>query len=327
MLCHLLQLEPVGCYPLESPLVLTADLSNLPLVSRWITVRMDVLGGLFSSGLAALLVYTGSGILPASDVGFALNQAVSFSVILLYFVRMVNQFEVQANGIERINDYLQIDQEPASTEQGKPPASWPTTGDIRVENLNARYFEGGPLVLKDLSFDVPAGSRIGIVGRTGSGKSSLTLALLRMIPTEGSIRIAGIDSKHVNLQSLRKNVTIIPQEPVLLSGTLRFNLDPFDEHDDHELNDVIKTSGLEMATGEVDDESSTSALTLDSKIASGGSNLSAGQRRVDNGRDIATAASRHTNQYFHVFTGNWSHWLEPLSAAPRSWCLTRLPVS
>jgi ABC-type multidrug transport system fused ATPase/permease subunit len=276
--------------------VLTADLSSLPLIFRWITVRMDVLGGLFSSGLAALLVYTGSGILPASDVGFALNQAVSFSAILLYFVRMVNQFEVQANGIERINDYLQIDQEPASTEQGKPPASWPTTGDIRVENLNARYFEGGPLVLKDLSFDVPAGSRIGIVGRTGSGKSSLTLALLRMIPTEGSIR-------------------------------MRFNLDPFDEHDDHELNDVIKTSGLEMATGEVDDESSTSALTLDSKIASGGSNLSAGQRRVDNGRDIAAAASRHTNQYFHVFTGNWSHWLEPLSAAPRSWCLTRLPVS
>lgn len=239
---------------------------------------MDLLGGLFSSGLAALLVYNGSGILPASDVGFALNQAVSFSAILLYFVRMVNQFEVQANGIERINDYLQIDQEPASTEQGKPPASWPMTGEIQVEDLNARYYEGGPLVLKDLSFSVPAGARIGIVGRTGSGKSSTTLALLRMIPTEGSIKIAGIDTKHVNLDALRTAVSIIPQQPVLLSGTLRFNLDPFDEHDDFELNEVIKTSGLEMATGEVDDESSTSALTLDSKIASGGSNLSAGQR-------------------------------------------------
>jgi ABC-type multidrug transport system fused ATPase/permease subunit len=99
-----------------------------------------------------------------------------------------------------------------------------------------------------------------------------------MIPTEGSIKIAGIDSKAVNLNALRSAISIIPQEPTLLSGTLRFNLDPFDEHDDYELNEMIKTSGLEMATGEVDDESSASALTLDSKIASGGSNLSAGQR-------------------------------------------------
>jgi ABC-type multidrug transport system fused ATPase/permease subunit len=109
-------------------------------------------------------------------------------------------------------------------------------------------------------------------------KSSLTLALLRMIPTEGSVKIAGIDTKNINLQSLRRDVTIIPQQPVLLSGTLRFNLDPFDEHDDYELNEVVRTSGLEMTSGEVDDESSSSALTLDSKIASGGSNLSAGQR-------------------------------------------------
>jgi len=239
---------------------------------------MDLLGGLFSAGLAALLVYNGNGLLPASIVGFAINQAVSFSNILLYFVRMINQFEVQANGIERINDYLVIDQEPAPTERGMPPAAWPTTGEIRVDNLKARYYEGGPVVLDNLSFNIPAGSRIGIVGRTGSGKSSLTLALLRMIPTEGSIKIAGIDSKAVNLNALRSAVSIIPQEPTLLSGTLRFNLDPFDEHDDYELNEMIKTSGLEMATGEVDDESSASALTLDSKIASGGSNLSAGQR-------------------------------------------------
>jgi ABC-type bacteriocin/lantibiotic exporter with double-glycine peptidase domain len=79
------------------------------------------------------------------------------------------QFEVNANGIERINDYLRIDQEPAPTDLGTPPASWPMTGEIRVENLKARYFEGGPVVLDNLSFEVPAGSRIGIVGRTGSG--------------------------------------------------------------------------------------------------------------------------------------------------------------
>jgi ABC-type multidrug transport system fused ATPase/permease subunit len=131
-------------------------------ISRWITVRMDLLGGLFSAGLAALLVYNGNKLLPASIVGFAINQAVSFSNILLYFVRMINGFEVQANGIERINDYLLIDQEPAPTERGMPPAAWPTTGEISVENLKARYYEGGPVVLDNLSFNIPAGSRIGI---------------------------------------------------------------------------------------------------------------------------------------------------------------------
>jgi ABC-type multidrug transport system fused ATPase/permease subunit len=239
---------------------------------------MDALGAFFSTGIAALLIYSGSSLLPASLIGFAINQAVSFSSILLWLVRMVNQFEVQANAIERVNDYLNIDQEPQATPRGVPPASWPKNGQIKVQNLVARYFEGGPVVLDNLSFDISAGSRIGIVGRTGSGKSSLTLALLRMIPTEGSINIAGIDSKQVNLDALRSAVTIIPQDPVLLSGTLRFNLDPFDEHNDYELNEVVRTSGLEMATGEANDESSSSALTLDSPIASGGSNLSAGQR-------------------------------------------------
>lgn len=243
---------------------------------------MDVLGGLFSVGVASLLLYGGSNILPAYKIGLAINQAVSFSGALLYFVRIINGFEVQANGIERINDYFQIEQEPAPTEAGKPPASWPQTGEVKVENLKARYYDNGPVVLDDISFDIPAGSRVGIVGRTGSGKSSLTLALLRVIPTEGSIKIAGLDTRKINLNALRSAITIIPQDPVLLSGSLRFNLDPFDEHEDYELNQVIKTSGLEMEVAGMDgeDESSTSALTLDSPIASGGSNLSAGQRQL-----------------------------------------------
>lgn len=179
-----------------------------------------MLGGVFSAGLAALLFYGGSNLFAPAIVGFALNQAVSFSDILLYAVRIFNDFEIQANSIERINDYLVIDQEPAPTKQGTPPAAWPTSGDIVIKDLEARYFAGGPPVLNKLNLTIKSGDRVGIVGRTGSGKSSLTLALLRMIPTEGSIVIAGLDSKKVNLESLRSALSIIPQDPVLLSGTL-----------------------------------------------------------------------------------------------------------
>ncbi len=206
----------------------------------------------------------------------------SFAEILLYFVRVINDVEVQGNSIERIADYLAIDQEPAATEKGKPPASWPTSGDITVSNLTARYYDGGPVVLDNISLDVSAGSRVGIVGRTGSGKSSFTLALLRMIPTEGHIRISGLDSKAINLEALRSQITIIPQDPILLSGTLRSNLDPFEEHEDYELNDALRASGLDFSGGVAGSSGSATpaALTLDTGISSGGSNLSQGQRQL-----------------------------------------------
>lgn len=254
-------------------------------LSRWITFRMDTIGGVFACTLSAVLFYGNGTILPAAITGFALNQAVSFSEILLWFVRLTNDFEVQANSLERLNDYLVIAQEPESTERGKPPASWPTSGDISIDHLSARYFEGGPLVLDDISLEIPSGSRVGIVGRTGSGKSTFSLALLRMIETEGSVKIAGVDSKSINLDALRSALTIIPQDPVLLSGTLRFNLDPFGEHDDYELNDAVHASSLDSASLSAGDDAKSGtrtprAITLDTVITTGGSNLSQGQRQL-----------------------------------------------
>lgn len=140
-------------------------------INRWIAFRIDTLGALFAAILAAFLVY-GSNSLDVFVLGFAINQAISFADIILYCVRMLNDFEVQANGIERINDYIMADQEPRATEKGKPPAAWPTNGEIVLEGLTARYYNGGPTILKDLSLSIPSGSRVGIVGRTGSGKSS-----------------------------------------------------------------------------------------------------------------------------------------------------------
>jgi ABC-type multidrug transport system fused ATPase/permease subunit len=218
---------------------------------------------------------------------------VSFSGVILWLVRIYNEFEVQGNrfvsimmdvldftkshrSLERIQDYLEIEQEPKSTEAGKPPAYWPASGDIHVENLCARYSADGPEVLHNLSFSIKSGERIGVVGRTGSGKSSLTLSLLRCIPTSGNVLYDGISTANINLEALRSNVTIIPQQPELLTGTLRENLDPFDMYDDIILNDALRAAGLFSLQEQTDE----AKIGLDSPIASGGSNLSVGQRQI-----------------------------------------------
>jgi ABC-type multidrug transport system fused ATPase/permease subunit len=191
-------------------------------------------------------------------------------------VRVFNMLEVESNSLERIQAYLEIEKEPEPKEGGAPPAYWPAFGTLVVKDLTARYSPDGPIVLNKVSFEIKAGERVGIVGRTGSGKSTLTLALLRCIFTEGEMYYDGIPTAALNLDALRSNITIIPQAPELLSGTLRKNLDMFGEHDDVELNDALRSAGLFSLQSEADD----GRLTLDSQIAAGGGNLSVGQRQV-----------------------------------------------
>ncbi|KAF5317788.1 hypothetical protein D9619_012656 [Psilocybe cf. subviscida] len=243
-------------------------------INRWIAIRIDLIGATFTAALAFYLIYGPK--VGAANTGFSLNMAVEFTAAILYTVRIYNMFEVQSNSLERIQAYVDIDHEPKPTERGVPPAAWPTSGSLRVENLSARYSQTGPKVLQDISFEVASGERIGVVGRTGSGKSSLTLSLLRCILTEGEIYLDGLLISSINLDALRSNVTIIPQMPELLSGTLRQNLDPFGQHDDAVLNDALRSAGLFT----LQEEEGEADLSLDSKIAGGGSNLSVGQRQI-----------------------------------------------
>ncbi|TFK79744.1 P-loop containing nucleoside triphosphate hydrolase protein [Polyporus arcularius HHB13444] len=243
-------------------------------LNRWVGIRVDLMGTIFATSLAAYLTYVGH--LSASNTGFSLAMATAFTSNILQAVRMFNEFEVSDNSLERIEQYLLIEQEPKSTPEGVPPAYWPASGKLEVDSLSARYSADGPKVLHEVSFEVGSGERVGIVGRTGSGKSSLTLALLRCILTEGNVRYDGLPTEKLNLDALRSNVTIIPQVPELLSGTLRQNLDPFSEHDDAVLNDALRSAGLFS----VQDEHDQSRITLDSQIAGGGANLSVGQRQI-----------------------------------------------
>ncbi|KAJ6535453.1 P-loop containing nucleoside triphosphate hydrolase protein [Mycena capillaripes] len=242
---------------------------------NWISTRLDILGGCFEAALATYMVYFSTS--TAAETGFCLAQAAAFSQQILWFVYSSNEFELSANSLERIDAYVDAEKEPPSIAEGNPPAYWPASGDLRVENLSARYSPDGPKVLDNVSFHIRTGERVGVVGRTGSGKSSLTLSLLRCIYTEGSVYFDGIPTSKINLDDLRNNITIIPQMPELLNASLRGNLDPFDLHDDQTLNDALGAAGLFSLQSEGHEDRK---FTLDSNIASGGANMSVGERQI-----------------------------------------------
>ncbi|KAJ7169514.1 hypothetical protein C8R46DRAFT_1217207 [Mycena filopes] len=243
-------------------------------LNRWICVRIDALGGMFAASLAYYLIYFQSQ--SPSNIGFSLNMAIGFSSMILWWVRVLNDFEVEGNSLERIRGYISIEQEPKPTAEGVPPAYWPASGKLSVEKLSAKYSVDGPKVLHDVSFNIESGERVGVVGRTGSGKSSLTLALLRCIFTDGTVYYDGIPTSSVNLDALRSNITIIPQIPELLTGSLRKNLDLFEQYDDATLNSALRAAGLFALQSEMDE----GKITLDTEVSAGGGNLSVGQRQL-----------------------------------------------
>ena len=212
-------------------------------------------------------------------VGFSLVNASGFGDTILYLVRTLNELEIELNSFERVMQYATLPSEPPPTEQGKPPAAWPTDGDVVVKNLSVKYALDGPSVLNDVSFSIKPRERVGICGRTGSGKSTLCLTLLRFTnKVNGQILINGIDIDEINLEDLRDRVSIIPQDAILFSGTIRSNLDPFGKLDDTELNMALRQSGLldeetESPTPQLVAESSSATISDGSPLSSVPSNV------------------------------------------------------
>ena len=204
--------------------------------NRWLALRVD-LAGAFVSFFASVFVILNVGKIDAGAAGLSLTYAVMFNEQILWLVRLWATTEQNAAVVERVKEYLDVDQEaPALVPENKPAGSWPTRGAIDFVDYSTRYRKDLDPVLNNLSFSIQGEEKVGIVGRTGAGKSSLAMALFRGLEaTSGKIVIDDVDIGIIGLQDLREAITIVPQDPTLFMGTIRSNLDPFGLFTDEEI--------------------------------------------------------------------------------------------
>ncbi|XP_064442019.1 ATP-binding cassette sub-family C member 4 isoform X2 [Mirounga angustirostris] len=238
--------------------------------SRWFAVRLDAI-----CAILVIVVAFGSLILAtnAGQVGLALSYALTLMGMFQWCVRQSAEVENMMISVERVMEYTDLEKEAPWEYQKRPPPSWPQEGTIVFDNVNFSYSLDGPLVLKHLTAVIKSREKVGIVGRTGAGKSSLISALFRLSEPEGRIWIDKILTTEIGLHDLRKKMSIIPQEPVLFTGTMRKNLDPFDEHTDEELWNAITEVQLKEVIEDLPGK-------LDTELAESGSNFSVGQRQL-----------------------------------------------
>jgi len=248
------------------------------LATQWMKFRLGLIGVAFTSCIAAGVAYFPG--IDASLAGFALSFALNFATVAETTISKYTATELDMNSMERILEYIQLETESTAGDEAEP--SWPSRGHIIFRDLEVAYGQNLPPVLKGLNFEVPSRSRIGIVGRTGSGKSSLTLALFRFLQVRrGYIEIDGVDLNSLKLHDVRSRLAIIPQDPVLFSGTLRSNLDPHDEHNDVALLEVLARVSPTQASSREGSQSRKSIFkNLQSAISRGGSNLSQGEKQL-----------------------------------------------
>jgi ATP-binding cassette subfamily C (CFTR/MRP) protein 1 len=212
-----------------------------------------------------------------SRAALALNYSFNLPYFLMFFGFIVNNIKVALTALERLMELLDVPQEPpwhTDFDAGAQGAEWPKEGSIELRGVSLRYAQGLPLAVRSVTASVQAGERIGLCGRTGAGKSSLVVLLFRLVEAScGAVLIDGVDIKTVGLQKLRRCMAVIPQQPLLMTGSLRYNLDPFGRHTDDELNEILTLLGL------------PEGVTLETAIgggARGSSGLSAGQRQLLN---------------------------------------------
>ncbi|KAF2970611.1 hypothetical protein GQX73_g2991 [Xylaria multiplex] len=245
--------------------------------NRWLAVRLEFLGAVIILGAAGFSIasVTNNSGLTSGMVGLIMSYGLQITTSLNWIVRQTVEVETNIVSVERILEYARLPSEaPEIIPRHRPPVAWPANGAVEFRNYSARYREGLDLVLKNINLDIKSHEKIGVVGRTGAGKSSLTLALFRLIEADtGHIGIDGLNTSTIGLLDLRRRLAIIPQDAALFEGTIRDNLDPGHVHDDTELWSVLDHARLKEHVANMEGG-------LGAKIHEGGSNLSAGQRQL-----------------------------------------------
>lgn len=211
----------------------------------------------------------------SGDVGLAIMNCINMVGLCQWGMRQTAEVENQMTSVERVVEYTRVQPEAAleTADAYKPGKDWPENGSIRFIDVSMKYAENKDRILKNLNFAIEAGEKVGIVGRTGAGKSSIIQAIFRLAINEGVIEIDDIDTNNLGLHDLRSNISIIPQDPVLFSGTLRYNLDPFETATDE---------AIWKALDDVELKEFVSNLSggLECVMSDGGSNFSMGQRQL-----------------------------------------------
>ncbi|KAL7749705.1 Canalicular multispecific organic anion transporter 2 [Sorochytrium milnesiophthora] len=240
--------------------------------TRWLNLTINNLGSVVILAVAVIGVLTRYSTTGAS-IGLGVTMSQQLVMVMGYMSTYFCEMENQIISVERIRAYSSLEAE-AAQHDAKVEPSWPSHGAITFEGYSTSYAANGKHVLRDLNLDIRGGEKIGICGRTGAGKSSITLALFRILEaTQGRIVIDGQDIRKVGLTDLRSRLTIIPQDPMLFQGTLRENLDPHNQHDDAALWRALEQAGL---------KETMASLTggLDAVVTTGGNSFSAGQRQL-----------------------------------------------
>ncbi|CAJ2507141.1 Uu.00g083270.m01.CDS01 [Anthostomella pinea] len=279
--------------------------------NRWLAMRTDLLGNLVTF-FAGVFVILSLGKIDAGSAGLSLSYAIGFSDNILWLVRLYAMNEQNMNSVERVKEYLDVEQEAAPiNEKNRPAENWPAHGGVEFIGYSTRYRKELDPVLKNVTFKIRPREKVGIVGRTGAGKSSLTLAIFRALEADsGKILVDDVDIGMIGLQDLREAITIVPQDPTLFTGTIRTNLDPFTLYSDEEVfaalrkvqligpSEPLPASSTDAAQillpttpliettedeGGVSMPTSTNKnifLDLSSLVTESGSNLSQGQRQL-----------------------------------------------
>ncbi|XP_078403235.1 ATP-binding cassette sub-family C member 5-like isoform X2 [Cetorhinus maximus] len=242
---------------------------------RWLAVRLDLISIILITVVSAMMVFMHGRISPAY-AGLAISHAVQLTGLFQFTVRLASESEARFTSVERIRHYIMnLESEaPSHIPETAPPPDWPQEGQIQFDEVEMCYRDNLPLVLKKVTFTIKPREKIGIVGRTGSGKSSLGVTLFRLVEIcSGSITLDGVKISDIGLDDLRKKLSIIPQEPVLFVGTVRSNLDPYNQYTDSQIWDALGRAHIKESITQLNGK-------LDFEVMENGENFSVGERQL-----------------------------------------------